>query len=82
MEASDYHFLKYFLMPSLLLFIFFWKPYNPNVDTLNAFLEISETVLFFSFFFYSVLLQLFPAFYLTAYLSILLPQLFSVIGSL
>ena len=46
MEASDYHLLKYSLIPFLLLFVFFWEPYNPNVGTPSVFLEISDTVLF------------------------------------
>ena len=61
-------------------FFFFWDPYNWNVDAFTIVPEVSETILFcfvlfsFSFFLlYSVIQQLFPPFYFTAHLSILLP---------
>ena len=80
-EVFDYNLLKYFLIPFLFVF-FFWDLNNSNVDVLNFVTVVSETV-FISFhsFFFILLFQLFPPFYLPAHLSILLPQLFLLLVS-
>ena len=58
-------------------FIFFLDTYDLNVGVLNIVPEVFEAILvsFNSFSLYSVLLRLFPPFYLPGLLSILLPQL-------
>ena len=71
-EIFNYNLFKNFLIPFLLLF-FFWDPYNLNVGAFDIMPEVSETILFFSFFLlYSALQKSFPPFYLPAHWLILL----------
>ena len=51
-KIFNYNLLKNFLIPFLFL-LFFWDPYNSNVDAFDTVPEVSETILssFHSFYF-------------------------------
>ena len=73
-EVFNYFLLKYFVMPFPFVF-FLRETYDLKCGTFNIVPEASEAVFISLFFFFPVLLHLFPTFYLPAHLVFLLPQL-------
>ena len=55
-EIFNYDLFKKFLIPFLLLFLF-WDPYNSKVHVFDTVSEVSDTIL--SFFFFFILFTLF-----------------------